>query len=346
MSANLIPVSDITLSQADRDANARDLRDARAPRTQHEYAKHVAAFTCWCERQGHAALPCSLDVLAAYLRGLRDGTATTRGKGYAPSSIEVALSAITAHHRLAGYAINRKASLLTDYAASAKRHAGVRHIEKQKAPLRAADLQTIVATLRRDDPADIRDRAILTFGFAGALRRVEISGLDYGLLGGGTGFIAMTDQGIAITLSTSKSSQGDTVKLAIPCADMRSACDALLAWINHADLQHGTPLFRAISKSGRVLATRLGPQGINLAIQARVYASEMAQGEIEANARETAKRHGGHSLRAGFVTTAAEKGLPTYKIQEQSRHASADMVKRYIRDANAWNDNALKKIGF
>ena len=44
-------------------------------------------------------------------------------------------------------------------------------------------------------------------------------------------------------------------------------------------------------------------------------------------------RYSGHSLRAGFVTSAAAAGMPTWKIKAQTGHVTDAMVSRYIRDA-------------
>jgi hypothetical protein len=51
-------------------------------------------------------------------------------------------------------------------------------------------------------------------------------------------------------------------------------------------------------------------------------------------------------LRAGFIASAAEKNIPVYVIQEHSRHATAEMVKGYIRHADKWSNSPLHKFGF
>ena len=54
----------------------------------------------------------------------------------------------------------------------------------------------------------------------------------------------------------------------------------------------------------------------------------------------------GHSLRAGFITSAARAGVPEWKIRARSRHKSAEQVASYIRAAEEWTDSGLKGLGF
>ena len=54
----------------------------------------------------------------------------------------------------------------------------------------------------------------------------------------------------------------------------------------------------------------------------------------------------GHSMRAGHATTAAFADVPSYRIQQHTRHKSAEMVARYVREADRWKKNGLKGAGF
>ena len=56
------------------------------------------------------------------------------------------------------------------------------------------------------------------------------------------------------------------------------------------------------------------------------------------------KKYGGHSLRSGFATTAAEAGAEERNIMAMTGHKTNQMVRRYIQEANLFKNNALKNI--
>ena len=127
---------------------------------------------------------------------------------------------------------------------------------------------------------------------------------------------------------------------------MATACEAVARWIARSGITPGTPLFRAVSKGDRVLPDRLGDDGVALIVKGRIVERELAKGASRTEAEAVAKGYAGHSLRAGFVSSAADAKVAVYDIQKQSRHRSAEMVNIYIREADAWTDNPLRKVGF
>ena len=58
------------------------------------------------------------------------------------------------------------------------------------------------------------------------------------------------------------------------------------------------------------------------------------------------KEYSGHSLRSGFATSAAEAGAEERSIMAITGHKSSEMVRRYIKEANLFKNNALNKIKF
>jgi integrase len=50
--------------------------------------------------------------------------------------------------------------------------------------------------------------------------------------------------------------------------------------------------------------------------------------------------YSGHSLRAGLATSAAQAGVPAWRIKAQTRHASETMLARYVRQGELFTDNA------
>ncbi len=170
---------------------------------------------------------------------------------------------------------------------------------------------------------DIRDRALILIGFAGAFRRSELVGLD-------VSDIEHVSQGIVIHLRRSKTDQdGRGRKVAIPFA--RGAVCALFslkAWLEAAGITEG-PVFRAVDRHGRVAGTRLSGEAVAVVVKTRAEAAGL-----------NPARYSGHSLRAGLATSAAAAGVPTYKIRQQTGHASDAMLGRYIRGGELFRKNA------
>jgi len=162
-----------------------------------------------------------------------------------------------------------------------------------------------------------RDKALLLIGFAGAFRRSELVALRYE-------DITPYDTGLELLIRRSKTDQegiGRTVF--IPYArGKRCPVKALTNWLDLAGIIAG-PLFRPINRHDQIVGSKaLTPQSIALIVKSSV---RMMSGE------DAAKKVAGHSLRAGYCTTAAMVGLQPYQIREQTGHRSDVTLARYIR---------------
>ena len=93
------------------------------------------------------------------------------------------------------------------------------------------------------------------------------------------------------------------------------------------------PLFVKFSKGSKLTNSRLSDQSVALIIK-----------EYLLKAGLDSKNYSGHSLRSGFATSAAEAGAEERSIMAMTGHKSADMVRRYIKEANLFRNNALSKI--
>lgn len=336
------------------EAIASAIADSKSENTKRAYGRAWRQFATWCEKHGRNAIKCRHDTLAAYVTALEDGTAT--GKKLAPSSIEVAISAVIAANRLAGHEIERKASAVADVIKAAKVKAGSRHSTRQVQPIKASDVQALLEIESGDRLIDLRDDAIVALGFAGGLRRSEVVGLDLTERrdsSDGTGVLKITDDGIEIALLTSKASQGVEETVALPRQDASALCDTIYRYIESAALRPRAPVFQSIRKGNDALSgNRLHPGDVARIIKRRIHirlvALYMSRGQTRANAEiraETeAKEYAGHSLRRGLITSLAEAKVPTYRIQVQSRHKTADMVGRYVKEADKWTDNVLSSL--
>ena len=176
------------------------------------------------------------------------------------------------------------------------------------APLRVEHLSAVVSVLGRST-RDIRDRALLLIGFAGAFRRSELSAVN-------CNWIERTEQGIVLTLPRSKTDQeGRGRSVAIPrVGGPICPVAALDAWLQASGIVDG-PLFRPVSKAGKVLESRLSASAVAIIVKQRA-----AQIGLDP------ERYSGHSLRAGFATSAAAAGLSVWQIKGQTGHVSDAVV--------------------
>lgn len=206
---------------------------------------------------------------------------------------------------------------------------GIRHThgsaQRQVAPAVKEDVLAMVANL--EGAKGIRDKAMLLIGFAGAFRRSELVSLT-------VADIEQAKQGLIIHLRRSKTDQdGRGRKVAIPFA--RGAVCPVLAlhqWLDVAEITEG-PIFRPVNRHGVIANVALSAQAVALVVKERAKMVGL-----------NSERYAGHSLRAGLVTSAAQLGVSSWKIRQQTGHASDAMLSRYIREANIFVDNAAGAV--
>jgi integrase len=174
-----------------------------------------------------------------------------------------------------------------------------------------------------DSIKDLRDRALLLIGFAGALRRSELVGLD-------VADIEHVRQGIILSLRRSKTDQdGEGRTIGIPFGRTRwCPVAALDLWLTASAITAGA-VFRPVDRHGRMHGARLSGEAVSLVVRQWVAAAGL-----------DATKYSGHSLRAGLATSAAQAGVPTWRIRTQMRHASDAMLARYIREGELFTENA------
>jgi len=163
---------------------------------------------------------------------------------------------------------------------------------------------------------DIRDRALLLIGFAGAFRRSELCTIQ-------RNWIGQIRHGISISLHKTKTDQENIGRDVIIPLIGGSFCPvaALTAWLEVSKIANG-PVFRPLSKAGKILSSRLTAGAVAVIVKQRVA-------EIGLDPAI----YSGHSLRAGFATSAAAAGLSNWEIKHQTGHASDRILAQYIRDA-------------
>ena len=172
------------------------------------------------------------------------------------------------------------------------------------------------------------DRSILLIGFSGGFRRNEIISLDYEDLN-------FVQEGLKVTLQRSKTDQfGEGSIKGLPYFNSAQYCPVISIqnWLRVSGINSGA-LFRRFSKGSKVTENRLTDQSVALIIK-----------EYLELAGIDSKNYSGHSLRSGFATSAAESGADERSIMAMTGHKSAEMVRRYIKEANLFKNNALNKI--
>lgn len=291
--------------------------DARAPNTRRAYRADGAHFAGWCAAQSFVALPATPATVGLYLAAhettLSVATLTRR------------LSAIAVAHRMAGFALDtRHSAIATVMRGLRNRHGSAqRHAEALTIPRLRQVLDRI-----GDGLGDRRDRALLLVGTAAALRRSELVALD-------VADITVQPEGLRITIRRSKTDQGGEGAVLPVNRTGRPTCPAAAyeAWLAAAGIREGA-VFRAVDRHGR-LGGRLSGQAVALLIQRRARAAGL----------DAPASYAGHSLRAGFATSAAQAGLGEIRIARQTRHASLGSLRRYVRDGALFAENLTAEIG-
>lgn len=286
---------------------------SRAQATHDAYRADVADYTTWCEARGLLAIPGQPGTVARYL--------VDRAATHKVSTLTRRLTAISQTHQARGCESPTSSALVRKVFAGIRRVKGT--AQKGKAPLLPDDLRAMDAHYG-PGLIGLRDRALLLLGFAGALRRSELVGLDLADLD-------ERPQGLVITLRHSKTDQdGEGMRKGIPRGRYPATCPvrAVAAWVEAASLTDG-PLFRPIDRHGRVSSERLADYSVVRVVKRLTQAIGLDPDD-----------YGGHSLRAGLATAAAAAGVHERDIMRQTGHRSVAMLRRYIREGELFRDNA------
>jgi site-specific recombinase XerD len=204
-------------------------------------------------------------------------------------------------------------------------------IQRAKKPLLINNLKKIINVIdeqKKEEIKKLRDRSIILIGFSGGFRRNEIVSLDYEDLD-------FVEEGLKISLRRSKTDQfGEGSIKGLPYFDNSQYCPVISIhkWIEISKISTGA-LFRRFAKGSKLSDNRLTDQTVALLIK-----EYLKLAGIDNN------NYSGHSLRSGFATSAAESGADERSIMTMTGHKSTEMVRRYIKEANLFKNNALNKI--
>ena len=289
-------------------------RNSRAQSTLEAYTSDWRSFVAFCTARGLDALPASPEAVAAFL-------ASEAERKLSSSTIGRRAAALKWRHRLAGYASPTDDERVKATLSGIRREIGV-FPHKRKAPALAEHVVSAILHNRRTDLKGLRDKAILAFGFATAMRRSELVALDVSDL-------EFTEQGIRVRIGRSKTDQcGEGTVIPVVHGSVVCPVKAIKDYIAAAGIVEGK-LLRSVCKGGKSLGKSLTAQAV-----ANVVKFAMAALGLDP------RRYAGHSLRAGFVTSACKKGASQFKVMQTTRHKTAAMLAVYYRDEEIFTEAA------
>ncbi|MCJ2011245.1 site-specific integrase [Methylobacterium sp. J-076] len=295
-------------------------RASKADATVRAYTGDAKVFEAWCRQYGFRSLPASAEAVAGFL--VHEAEA-----GRSASTIGRRLAAIRYAHKLV------KALDPTDDEEVRATMKGIRRRVGVAPTRKAAATADVLAALLMRTPDTLtgkRDRALLALGFAGAFRRSELVSLDVADL-------RDDPEGLRVTVRRSKTDQeGRGIEKAIPHGRFIRPVALVREWLDAAGITDG-PVFRPISRSGRVRVYSViseKPPRLTTQAVADIIKRYCAAAGLDAST------FGAHSLRAGYITTAAERGADLARIMDQSGHRDPRTVVGYIRRANAFKGHS------
>ncbi len=286
----------------------KNLKNSKSHNTLRAYKSDFRDFSLFCQRSGLKALPTDPKIVTLYLTHL--------SKTSKFSTLKRRLASISVIHKLQGHYLDVKHPAITENLLGIKRSKGT--YQKAKKPILINDLKLIINAINKEKNERIRakNKALILVGFAGGFRRSELVNIFYE-------DIEFVQEGVKIFVKRSKTDQsGEGMIKGIPYFSNTSYCPvvSLKKWIKDEDIKTGK-IFDMSDK--------------NVAIQIKKYA-QLAGLDY--------KRYSGHSLRSGFATSTAELGAEERSIMNMTGHKTTQMVRRYIKEANLFKNNALNKV--
>jgi len=299
-----------------------NLKNSKSINTVRAYKSDFRDFELFCAKNGFKSLPTDPRVVSLYLTHMST-------KNVKMSTLKRRLVSIGVIHKIKGHYLDTKHPSIIENIMGIKRRKG--SIQKGKKPILINNLKQLINAIdhyNNDEIKKLRDRSIILIGFAGGFRRNEIVSLDYEDLD-------FVSEGLKINIRKSKTDQfGEGLVKALPYFNNLQYCPvlSLKKWIEVSNIKSG-PLFRRFSKGSKLTENRLTDQTVALLIKQYLKLAGI-----------DGKNYSGHSLRSGFATSAAESGAEERSIMAMTGHKSTEMVRRYIKEANLFKNNALNKL--
>ena len=287
----------------------KNLKNSKAKNTLRAYQADFKDFSIFCSKNGFSSIPTEPKILSLYLTHL---SATSKF-----STLKRRIASISVVHKMKGHYLDTKHPIVMENLHGIRRAKGTKQLGKK--PILINDLKIIINAIdqfNKIEKKKLRDKAILLVGFSGGFRRSELVEIEYD-------DVEFVSEGVKIFIKRSKTDQsGEGMIKAIPYFENKNFCPVvnLKKWIDYS-----------VIKSGKIF--NISDKSVALII--KKYASLSG---LDPN------KYGGHSLRSGFATSTAESGAEERNIMAMTGHKTTQMVRRYIKDANLFKNNALNKI--
>ena len=298
-----------------------NLKNSKAYNTLRAYKSDFKDFGAFCVKHGFNSLPTEPKIISLYLTHL--------SKNSKFSTLRRRLVSISMVHKLKGHYLDTKHPIIIENLMGIKRSKG--SFQKGKKPILINHLKSIINVINEQKTKEIkksRDKAIILLGFGGGFRRTELISINYEDL-------EFVPEGLKINLRRSKTDQfGEGMIKGLPYFSNENYCPVinLKKWLELSNINSG-PIFRRFTKGSAISNNRLTDQTVVLIIKKYLNLAGIENSNFS-----------GHSLRSGFATVAAESGADERSIMAMTGHKTTQMVRRYIKEANIFKNNALNKI--
>ena len=286
----------------------KNLKNSKSVNTLRAYQADFKDFSAFCLKNGLNSMPTEPKILSLYLTHL-----SARSKF---STLKRRIASINVIHRIKGHYLDVKHPIIIENLLGIKRLKGTN--QKGKKAILINELKIIINAINeeKNESKKYQSKALILIGFAGGFRRSELVAVEFEDLD-------FVNEGVKIFIKRSKTDQsGEGMTKGIPYFTNKTYCPvtSLKEWIDFSNIKTGR-IFKISDK--------------NVALTIKKYASLAGLDK---------SKYAGHSLRSGFATSAAELGAEERSIMAMTGHKTTQMVRRYIKEANLFKNNALNKI--
>ena len=303
------------------DESRENLKHSLSDRTVKEYRSDLRQYAEWIADMPllyRSELPHSPEMVSNWLSDMN-------AAGLSVSTLKRRLRAVSWIHKNHGHESPGNSVLVkTTMSGIMRRRAasGQTNTATSKTALGMSDLKVMCRKCDKHSLSGIRDIALLTLGFAGALRRSELVALQ-------VSDVTVTGKGADIRVRRSKTDQygeGATVSVVRGSGELCPVA-ALVTWLKASGITEGF-IFRRIRRGGQVQETGVTGRTVADVIKKTAKAAGLDASKLSA-----------HSLRSGLLTTAAEQGADLIQLQQHARHSDPKQTAHYIRHANRYKNN-------
>ena len=287
----------------------KNLKNSKANNTIRAYESDFRDFSVFCIKNGLNELPTEPKIISLYLTHL--------SKTSKFSTLRRRIASIKVIHKMKGHYLDSNHPIIMENLLGIKRIKGA--YQKSKKPILINNLKDIIKALdekEKNETKRIRNKSLILLGFAGGFRRSELVNIEHDDL-------EFVDEGLKILIKRSKTDQiGHGSLKAIPYFSNEKYCPVrkIKDWIKYRNIKEG----KIYNISDKSVSLTLKKYALLAGLDPNLY--------------------GGHSLRSGFATSAAEAGAEERNIMAMTGHKTTQMVRRYIQEANLFKNNALNKI--